>query len=99
MRVWPILSVAGAFVAAVALASCGGHAARLEVALQDNAVFLHRHYSDRALAFRQIRQLGVSWLRVSLIWSRVETQPGRYDWSRYDDLLHASAAHRIHVEL
>jgi hypothetical protein len=81
------------------LAGCGGHTARLEVALQDNAVFLHRYYYDRDLAFRQARELGVSWLRVTLIWSLVERAPGRYDWSRYDSLVRASRLHGLHVEL
>ena len=72
----------------------------LEIALQDNAVFLERNYYDRALAFRQARELGVSWMRTNLLWSRVERSPrGRYDWSQYDDLVAAAGASGIRVEL
>jgi|SRR5947209_4651686 len=80
------------------LAGCGSAARHFEVALQDNAVFLHRYYYDRDLALRQATELGVSWLRVTLIWSLVERSPGRYDWSQYDRLAQAPLMRGLHLE-
>src|SRR4051812_7387537 len=62
----------------------------LEIGLQDNAVFLERRWYDRDLAFRQAHELGVTWLRVSLVWATANgvqaEQPSapavpEYDWS------------------
>src|SRR3954452_9325724 len=71
----------------------------LELALQDNAVFLERSYYDRATALGQARQLGVTWMRTSVLWARVESQPGRFDWSQYDSLVAAAARAGIAVEM
>src|SRR4051794_40603961 len=43
----------------------------LEIALQDDAVFPPRLYYDSSLAYRQARELGVSWLRITVTWSSV----------------------------
>jgi Beta-galactosidase len=71
----------------------------LEIALQDNAVFLERYYYDRDIALQQARQLGVSWIRTNVLWSRVEPSPGRFDWSQYDSLVAASHRYGINVEM
>src|SRR3954447_12021798 len=70
-----------------------------EIALQDNGVFLERSYYDRAAAFRQARQLGVTWMRTNALWSRVEPQPGHFDWSQYDSLVDAAGGAGISVEM
>jgi hypothetical protein len=80
----------------------------MEVALQDDAVFLQRSYYNRELALRQARRLQVSRLRVNVIWARVlgrqaerRTEPPqlRYDWRPYDQLVAAAARHGIRLQL
>jgi hypothetical protein len=74
-------------------------AAGFEVALQDNAVFLHRYYYDLERAYGQARELGASWLRVTLLWSGTEPARGRFDWREADRAVDAAARHGIDVEL
>lgn len=107
-----------AAVAALALSHGGGRAHLLrgraggfEVGLQDDAVFLKRDYFNRDLAFVEARALGVSWLRVNVLWDRAagvsaaqrSAPPTEgavpWDWSSYDDVIDAAATHGIHVEL
>jgi hypothetical protein len=113
-----IIAAAGVMAAAViawallAGGEDGGGASRLpsgfEVALQDNAVFIEPgpRY-DRDKAFRQLRELNVTWLRATLIWARAvapsdnsPVAPGKvaWDWSVYDDLVSAARRHGIEVE-
>jgi hypothetical protein len=97
---------------AVWLLGCGGGesrpAPRLEVALQDDAVFLNRYYYQRGTAFEQARQLGVSRLRVLVGWAKVlglqaegPLPPPKpiYDWAPYDDLYRAARAKGARLEL
>jgi hypothetical protein len=72
--------------------------AKFELALQDNAVLLERRYFDRGRAFEWARQLGVSWIKVPVIWSRVGDGP-RYDWSQVDSLVDAARAEGFEAEL
>src|SRR5436305_13109799 len=81
----------------------GERSAGLEVALQDDAVFTHRYYYYREHAFQQARQLGVSWLRITVVWHTAAGDapaPGAVRWrfGRYDDAVNAARAHGLHVE-
>ncbi|HEY1597030.1 MAG TPA: cellulase family glycosylhydrolase [Thermoleophilaceae bacterium] len=88
--------------------SAGGKSNKLEVALQDDAVFLSRSYYDRDRALAQAQQMGVTRLRVLVVWSRV---PGadpnatkapahpRYNFAGYDSLIDDAAQHGIRVQL
>jgi Cellulase (glycosyl hydrolase family 5) len=107
----------GAFLLVVSLvaAGCGssgrsggGGNDKLEVALQDDAVFLQRSYYDRDKALAQAQQMGVTRLRVLVLWDRVPgSQPNAksppshpsYDWSGYDSLIDDAAQHGIRVQL
>src|SRR5262249_2638848 len=106
----------GAFLLVVCLiaAGCGssggggGGNDKLEVALQDDAVFLQRSYYDRDRALAQAQQMGVTRLRVLLLWARVpgadpdaKSEPAhpKYDWSSYDSLIDDAAKHGIRVQL
>jgi hypothetical protein len=80
----------------------------MAAALQDDAVFLQRQYYNRDVAFKQAQQLGVTRLRVLLIWDRVPgTKPDsksaptniRYDWSRWDSVIDDAARYGIRVQL
>src|SRR5436190_3884480 len=101
-----LAAVAVAAVLAVVLPHGGGPEAPapasrrgLEIGLQDNAVFLERRYYDRTAAFGQARQLGVTWMRTNVLWSRVEQRPGSFDWSQYDSLVGAAAKAGIAVQM
>lgn len=108
----------GAFLLVVSLAAAGcgtsssggsgGGNGKLEVALQDDAVFLQRSYYDRDKALAQAQQMGVTRLRVLVLWARVPgAQPDakspprspRYDWTGYDSLIDDAARHGIRVQL
>jgi hypothetical protein len=83
----------------------------MEVALQDDAVFVDQFYYPRDRALDQARELGVTRLRVNLMWkdalapeqfdARRRPSRPRYDFRRYDDLVDAAAARgiRIHFTL
>jgi hypothetical protein len=85
------------------------HAARgMEVGLQDDAVFVYQQYYDRDLALEQAQQLGVTRLRVNVLWNRVAAaQAGQrmapaqviYNWAPYDSIVDAAAAHGIKVQM
>ena len=106
----PAVALLAALVAfSIATASRAQAAPGMEVALQDDAVLLqHRYYnSDRALG--QLQELGVTRIRSNLLWAYVmpsgeahrRTQPRHvdYDFSAYDRLIAAAAAHGIRVQL
>jgi hypothetical protein len=82
--------------------------AGIEVALQDDPVFVRRDYFDRDAAFGRARQLGATWLRVNALWARVAGRsatrsraPARpvYDWTSYDVAVTAARAHGMNVEM
>src|SRR4051812_42211297 len=49
----------------------------MEVGLQDDAVFLYQSYYNRDLALQQAKQLGVTRLRVNVLWNRVASAQER----------------------
>jgi hypothetical protein len=89
-------------------ASATVHAAPgMEVGLQDDAVFLYQSYYNRDVALQQARDLGVTRLRVNVLWSRIAAaQAGQtvppsvvtYNWAPYDSLVDAAAAYGIKVQ-
>jgi hypothetical protein len=104
------LALALALVAAsLAGAAPSAQAApRMELALQDDPIFLHRDYYDRDQALAQARELGITRLRVSLGWAatlgpqaddRTQPRPLVYDFSRFDDLIDAAAGFGIRLQL
>ena len=97
-----------AFLAAFAVAAPAQAATGMEIALQDDPVFLHRDYYDRDVALAQARDMGVTRLRVALGWAAVNreqadsatvpVQPA-YDFSQHDALIDAAATYGIRVQL
>lgn len=79
----------------------------IEIALQDNAVFIAQLYGNRDRALAQTRALGAGWVRMSVLWYRVTRAPrsprpprgARYNWSSYDSAIAAARAHGLRVEL
>jgi hypothetical protein len=100
--------LATAFAAAFAVAAPAQAAPGMEIALQDDPIFLHRHYYDRDRALAQAREMGVTRLRVTLGWAAVNGEQSRqrtvpaqpsYDFSQHDDLIDAAAAYGIRLQL
>jgi len=94
--------------AALVVPAGAAHAARgMEVALQDDSVFLTNSWYGRDLGFQRAKELGVTRLRVNVLWSRVVANPGSrsvpanpgYNWSNYDSLISQAAANGIKVQL
>ena len=90
---------------AAALAGCGSSdddappPRGIEVAIQDNAVLLHRLYYGRDRAFDRLRELGVSWIRAPLIWHQVERPDGSFDFSEAESLVDAAREEGFQVQL
>ena len=104
-----------ASLCALALCACGAGNARaargMEIALQDDPVFLGQSYFDRTRALRVARSLGVTRLRVTVNWAftmtarnqRKKKKPAGkvYDFSSVDSAIAAAARQgiRVHVTL
>jgi hypothetical protein len=104
-----------ALVLLIAFGACGGQAfaARgMEVALQDDAMFIYGGYPGsltRAQALGRATALGVSRIRANLSWAKVVAPAQarsrrvpkrvRYDWAPYDGLIDAAAAKGIRIQL
>jgi cellulase (glycosyl hydrolase family 5) len=107
------IALLAAFVAAWAASAAlarGAEAARnLEIALQDDAVFVAERYIDRERAFRYARALGVTRLRVNANWAysmptdqaEARLKPKQVLWSfpGLDSVIDAAAKHGIRVHL
>ena len=84
-------------------------AKKMEVALQDDGVFLYNEHYDRELAYRQLRELGVTHLRMNILWwqpipegqrnQRTKPSPIVYDFSVWDDAIARARAYGIKVQL
>jgi hypothetical protein len=85
------------------------HAAKgMELGLQDDAVFLYQQYYNRDTALKQAKQLGVTRLRVNVLWNRIASAQNRqrlapaqviYNWAPYDSVVDAAAAYGIKVQM
>jgi hypothetical protein len=85
------------------------HAAKgMEVALEDDPVFVNQYYYDRERALQQAQELGVSRIRVNLGWApslkgqanlRFPPPAPRYDFSQIDSFIDAAARYGIRVQL
>jgi hypothetical protein len=79
-----------------------------EVALQDDPVFVRRDYYSRERGLADARRLGVSWIRMNVLWGRTAgrsrtarrpPQRPRYDFLSYDLAVAAALRHGFRVEL
>jgi hypothetical protein len=94
----PRRSLAVGLITAVVLV-CGAisaqRAAAIEVAMQDDSVFLSQSFYDRDKAFTQAQDLSVRWLRVNAFWSDYK----RYGFAQLDSLVDAALGRGFRVQM
>jgi hypothetical protein len=102
------LTITALAAAGLLIPASQAHAARhMEVALQDDQVFLNQSWYGRDKAFQKAKELGVTRLRVNFIWAHEVVNPRRrhtpkdpgYNWYHYDSLIDQAAANGIRVEM
>jgi len=106
-----ILLLAGLVMVALA-APAPSHAARgMEVVVQDDGVFLYPSpiYYDRERAFRQLRDLGATHMRLNVLWwmtmprtqafQRNKPRRVAYDWRIWDAAIARARAYGLKVQL
>lgn len=114
MRNRTVLLATAALSCAVAIGSDAAEAKRgMEVAVQDDLLFLHRGaaegpYYSRDDAFERMRAMQGSVLRVNVVWAhavandqvRLAHRPShvRYDWDSYESLVRLASAYGVRVQ-
>jgi hypothetical protein len=114
MRTRTVLLALAALLAALAIGPHTASAMRgMEVAVQDDLLFLHRgatagQYMDRDTAFEKMRTLQGSALRVNVLWTHavandqehLKRKPKhvRYDWAPYESLVELARGYGIRVQ-
>ena len=106
------ITLVTALTVAAALGSAGAPAQAktgMELAAQDDAVFVTQEYLRHTKGFQLLQQLNVRWLRVNVPWAsvvgaktaRARTKPStiRYDFTSYDTLINAANANGVKLEL
>ena len=102
--------MAACAVGAVALAAPAGAqaASGMEIALQDDAVFVTNEYYGRERGLTKAQQMGVTHLRVNVLWAATMGKQGnakkrpsnpRYDFTAYDQIVNAARARGMHVQM
>jgi len=96
-------------VLALSLIERAGAARGLELAVQDDAVLLHRSYGDAALGLRRAGEMGASRIRVNLSWAgsmpaaqaAAATRPGivAWDFSRLERLYEDAKARGLALQV
>lgn len=103
-----LLLVAFAAIPIFAMTAPAQGAKKMEVAIQNEGVFLYQDYYNRETAFAQLRNLGATHLRVNVLWfqavvasqSNRTTKPAnvRYDFSLWDSVVDRARAYGIKVQ-
>jgi hypothetical protein len=87
------------FAAALAVPPAAGAATGMEVAIQDDSVFVSDAYYGRERALNRAAELNVTWVRVNVLWSAVvgssqnrTSRPSHvsYDFTSYDQIVTAA---------
>jgi hypothetical protein len=93
---------------AAAMPQAADAARGMAVGAQDDRIFLDGDAETRRLSFLRMRELGMNWLRVNVLWAKVNGRQARlteaparpaYDWRRYDRVVREARAFRIYVQL
>ncbi|HEX8067690.1 MAG TPA: hypothetical protein VF520_14315 [Thermoleophilaceae bacterium] len=102
------LVLALAAVPALGSAAPAQGAAPLEVAIQDDPVFLGQDYLRRPKGFALAKELHASWLKVNVSWSSAagrnanrKSKPSsvKYDFTPYDGLINSAASNGVQLQL
>jgi hypothetical protein len=96
-----------ALLLALLAAAPASAAPGMEVALQDDYVFVYQLHYDRERGLQEAAQLGVTRLRVNVGWAKVVQKPQSrrapttrvYDWSAYDGLIADAARYGIKLQM
>ena len=104
-----ILLIAALSALPMLSASPAQAAKKMEVALQDDGVFLYNEHYNADVGYRQLRELGVTHLRMNVLWwqpipegqrnQRTKPSPIVYDWSVWDAAIARARAYGIKVQL
>lgn len=105
-----ICATAVLFLTLLLAASPRAEAAKKELAIQDEQVFVRgaKNPYDRDKAFQQVKKLGVSWMRINVLWAYVAAghandanKPAdpQYAFGHIEEAIHAAATQGIKVEL
>src|SRR3954464_11525363 len=95
-------------VLAIALPARAHAAAGMELALQDDAVFVDQRWMERDTALDHAVDLGATRIRVNVLWARLlvgdayarhTPETVTYDFSRIDALQASAAARGIKLQL
>jgi hypothetical protein len=102
------LTLAVAAAAALGASSSASAATGMEIAIQDDPVFVSQEYFSQSKAFDLAQDLHTSWLKVNVVWAQVvrssanrKSKPSTvaYDWSSYDQLVTAARARGINIQM
>jgi hypothetical protein len=103
-----LLLVALAALPLLAMTGPAQGAKKMEVAIQNEGVFLYGAYYDQDRAYQQLRQLGATHLRMNVFWHEAvvagqreqRTKPGnvQYDFSRWDGAVAKARSYGIKVQ-
>jgi hypothetical protein len=103
-----LLTTFVAAAAALAAPAGAGAASDMEVALQDDAVFVTNEYYGRDRGMRKAKEVGVSVIRVNVLWSQVvgssrnrRSRPStvKYDFTAYDQVVVAAQQQGLRVQM
>jgi hypothetical protein len=93
-----VLATAAIALSLLALPSAAHAAKSMELALQDDAVFVDQRWMDREKALDHAADLKTKRIRVNVIWSRVLVH-GVYHFEQFDKLHAAAASRGIKLQL
>jgi hypothetical protein len=107
IRIPVLLTLVALMAALLAVPSSASAARGMEIAIQDDPVFVHGFYYNRERALQQAQQLKVTRLRINASWASVvsnansRTKPDTvtYNWGKYDDTVDAAARYGIRVQI
>jgi hypothetical protein len=103
-----VLTLSVGAAASLGASSQANAATGMEIAVQDDPVFVSREYFNADKGLDLAQDLNAKWLKVNVVWSQVvrssakrATKPGTvaYDWSSYDSLVTLARARGINVQM
>jgi hypothetical protein len=90
-----IAAAAAAILASLGLLGLAASAqARMQVAVQDDSVFLYHRYYNVDTAYKQAAEIGARWLRLNVIWGDFK----RYGFGPIDRAVNEARAHGFSVQ-